>query len=260
MTRRIALDKLKKAVCHANLSLAARGLAPETWGNVSGIDRNAGHVVIKPSGVPYKKLKPKHMIVVSMSDGTVIDGMFRPSVDTPTHVSLYRAFDQISSIVHTHSRYATAWAQAGREIPVLGTTHADYFQGPIPCARLLTTQEIQTDYEANAGKAIIERFAELNPMKTPGVLLPSHGLFVWGHSFEESVRLAVVAEIIARLAFETLRINPAAMPVQQELIQKHFVRKRSCADASDRDGTRPHLPKKSREVTRAMQPTLRPCE
>ena len=220
------LDDLKEAVCQANLQLVAEGLVIQTWGNVSGIDRGSGRVVIKPSGLPYDRMKPEHMVVVDLDTGKPADKeSLRPSSDTPTHLELYRAFAGIGGVVHTHSTYATAWAQAMREIPVLGTTHADYFFGPVPCTRLMRPEEIKTDYEANTGLVIVERFARLDPLEIPGLLLANHGPFAWGASPAEAVHTAVILEHLARLAGETLRVDPNAAPMQRELLEKHFLRK-----------------------------------
>ncbi len=219
------LEKLKAEICAANLELVAEGLVVQTFGNVSGIDRERSLVVIKPSGVPYDALGPEQMVVVSMVTGQVVEGDLRPSSDTPTHLVLYRAFQGIGGIVHTHSRPATAWAQARREIPALGTTHADYFPGPIPCTRLMTPAEIRKDYEANTGHVIVERFARLDPAQTAAVLVASHGPFTWGGDARDAVHHAVVLEFLARLAGETLRLNPKTKPMQAVLLQKHFSRK-----------------------------------
>jgi len=219
------LEKLKKEVWKANLDLVANGLAIQTWGNASGIDRERGLVVIKPSGVPYDSMRPGHMVVVSLSTAKVVEGRLKPSSDTTTHLVLYRAFQGIGGIVHTHSLFATAWAQALREIPALGTTHADYFHGPVPCTRLLAQREIQTAYEAHTGDLIVERFAKLDVLDFPGVLVASHGPFAWGRSAAKAVENAAVLEHLARLASETLRINPAARPMQPALLAKHFLRK-----------------------------------
>jgi L-ribulose-5-phosphate 4-epimerase len=219
------LERLKEEVCQANLRLVAEALVIETWGNVSGIDRPMGLVVIKPSGVPYEGMRPEHMVVVSLAAGDVTEGNLRPSSDTPTHLGLYRAFPDIGGVAHTHSVFATAWAQAKREIPALGTTHADYFHGPIPCARPMTDAEIAGDYEANTGKVIVERFAQLDPMRMPAVLVASHGPFTWGRSPGEAVASALHLEHIARLASETLRIDPTASPMPQTLLDRHFLRK-----------------------------------
>jgi L-ribulose-5-phosphate 4-epimerase len=219
------LEALKEQVCKANLQLVDEGLVIQTWGNVSGVDRASGNVVIKPSGVPYAEMAPEHMVVVAIDSGQIVEGDLRPSSDTPTHVILYRAFPGIGGVVHTHSLYATVWAQALRDIPPLGTTHADYFHGPVPCTRLLTDAEIQTDYEANTGDVIVERFDGLNPLHFPGVLVASHAPFAWGESAAKAVENAVVLEYMARLASETLRVNPDVPPMQQTLLDKHFLRK-----------------------------------
>ncbi len=219
------LEDLKKQVCHANLQLVAEGLVIHTWGNVSGIDRAGGRMVIKPSGVPYAVMKPAHMVVVSLETGKVLEGTANPSSDTPTHLVLYRAFKEIGGIVHTHSLYGTVWSQARREIPALGTTHADYFNGPIPCTRLLTSAEIKSDYEANTGHVIVERFGKLDPLERPGVLVASHAPFAWGKTVKDAVHNAVVLEQVARMASETLRVNPAIRPMQSVLLEKHYSRK-----------------------------------
>ena len=219
------LEKLKKQVFEANLDLVKEGLVIQTWGNASGIDRKRGLVVIKPSGVPYAVMKPKHMVVVSLETGRVVEARFRPSSDTPTHRVLYRAFKEIGGIVHTHSLYATAWAQAGRGIPSYGTTQADYWYGNVPCTRLLTPKEIKGDYETNTGRVIVERFKSLEPAEHPAVLVASHGPFTWGGDPHDAVHNAVVLEFVARLASETLRINPKTQPMQTALLNKHFLRK-----------------------------------
>src|SRR4028119_2146058 len=219
------LDELKKQVCDANLKLVAEGLVIQTWGNVSGVDRSSGHMVIKPSGVPYARMKPEHMVVLALDSGQIVEGDLRPSSDTPTHLILLRAFEGIGGVVHTHSLYATAWAQARCEIPALGTTHADYFHGPVPCTRLLTNEEIQNDYEANTGDVIVERFADLDPLHFPGVLVASHAPFVWGETPDKAVENALVLENMARLASETLRIKADVEPMQKVLLDKHFLRK-----------------------------------
>lgn len=219
------IKELKKQICEANLKLVSEGLVIQTWGNASGLDRAKGLMVIKPSGVPYSKLKPEHMVVVSLKTGQIVEGDLNPSSDTATHLVLYRAFDNIGGIVHTHSLFATAWAQTRREVPALGTTHADYFHGAIPCTRLLTSKEIKTDYETNTGEVIVETFAGRDPLSCPGVLVASHGPFAWGKSVEESVHNAVVLEHLVRLAGETLRVFPSTPPMQQVLMDKHFFRK-----------------------------------
>ena len=219
------LEELKQRVCDANLQLVAEGLVIQTWGNVSGVDRASGNAVIKPSGVPYDVMKPEHMVVVSLETGAVVEGDLRPSSDTPTHVILYRDFPSIGGVVHTHSLYATAWAQAKRDLPALGTTHADYFHGAVPCTRPLTDTEIQTEYEANTGYVIVERFGDLDPLHFPGVLVASHAPFAWGDTVEKAVENAAVLEHLARLASETLRVNAAVEAVPQALLDKHFLRK-----------------------------------
>lgn len=219
------LEKLKQEVCEANLKLVAEGLVIQTWGNVSGVDREGGHLVIKPSGVPYSAMKPQHMVVLSLESGEIVEGDLRPSSDTPTHLILARAFPHIGGIVHTHSLYATAWAQAKSEIPALGTTHADYFYGAVPCTRVLTPQEIADEYEANTGHVIIERFLELDAGQFPGVLVASHAPFSWGKTPDKAVENAVVLEQVARLASETLHLRADVETMQQELLDKHFLRK-----------------------------------
>jgi L-ribulose-5-phosphate 4-epimerase len=219
------LESLKREVCQANLDLVARGLVIETWGNVSGIDRARGLVVIKPSGVPYSGMKPGHMSVVSLSDGRQVEGKFKPSSDTATHLILYRAFPRIGGVVHTHSFYATAWAQACKGIASYGTTQADYWHGDVPCTRQLKASEIKSDYEANTGRVIIETFKKLDPMHHPAVLVASHGPFTWGADVPEAVHNAGVLEFVARLASETLRINPQVKSMPSVLREKHFLRK-----------------------------------
>ena len=219
------LEQLKQQVCDANLRLVSEGLVIQTWGNVSGVDRQSGHLVIKPSGVPYAEMKPAQMVVVSLENGAVVEGDLNPSSDTPTHRALYRAFNTIGGIVHTHSLYATAWAQAGRDVPPLGTTHADYFYGAVPCTRKMTVEEIRGEYEWETGNVIIERFDGVNPLDFPGVLVASHAPFSWGETPAKAVENAVVLENIARLASETLRINGEIGAMQNELLDKHFTRK-----------------------------------
>ena len=219
------LERLRREVCQANLDLVKAGLVIQTWGNVSGIDRQRGLVVIKPSGVPYDGMMPKHMVVVSLESGKVVEGRLKPSSDTATHLVLYRAFSGIGGIVHTHSLYATAWAQAKKELPSYGTTQADYWYGDVPCTRLLTIGEIRSDYEANTGHVIVERFRKLDPTQHPAVLVASHGPFAWGKDVADAVHNATVLEFIARLASETLRINPNLKPMQSALLGKHFLRK-----------------------------------
>lgn len=226
------LNELKSQVCQANLDLVAEGLVIETWGNVSGLDRERGLVVIKPSGVPYAGMEPKHMVVVSLTSGQVVEGKLKPSSDTATHLVLYRAFPQLGGIVHTHSLYATAWAQACRPLPAYGTTQADYWFGDVPCTRKLTPAEIKSDYETNTGHVIVETFKNLkfDAMQHPAVLVASHGPFAWGRSVADAVHNAVVLEFVARLASETLRINPSVKSMQSALLNRHFLRKHG-ADA-----------------------------
>ena len=219
------LEELKIQVCKANLDLVKEGLVIQTWGNASGIDRGRGLVIIKPSGVPYDGMKPEQQVVVSLETGKVVEGKLKPSSDTPTHLVLYRAFPQIGGVVHTHGLYATAWAQARKGIPAYGTTHADYWYGDVPCTRVLTAREIKTDYEANTGRVIVERFTRLDPMQHPAVLVASHGPFTWGKDAHDAVHHAVVLEFIARLASETLRLSPKLKPMQPALLDKHFLRK-----------------------------------
>lgn len=221
------LNELKSQVCQANLDLVAKGLVIETWGNVSGLDRERGLVVIKPSGVPYAGMEPKHMVVVSLTSGQVVEGKLKPSSDTATHLVLYRAFPQLGGIVHTHSLYATAWAQACKGLPAYGTTQADYWYGDVPCTRKLTPAEIKSDYETNTGHVIVETFKNLkfDAMQHPAVLVASHGPFAWGRSVADAVHNAVVLEFVARLASETLRINPSVKSMQSALLNRHFLRK-----------------------------------
>jgi len=219
------LEDIKASVCQANLDLVREGLVIQTFGNVSGIDRTAGLVVIKPSGVPYDGMRPEHMVVVSLETGKVVEGDLRPSSDTPTHLVLYRAFPAVGGIVHTHSLYATAWAQSRKPIPALGTTHADYWNGEVPCTRLMTEGEIASDYEAGTGEVIVETFDGMDPLHKPAVLVASHGPFAWGRDAHDAVHNAVILEFLARLASETLRINPHAGSMQGVLLDKHFSRK-----------------------------------
>ena len=220
------LTKLKKLVCDANLLLPKYGLVTFTWGNVSAIDREKGLVVIKPSGVEYDVMKPEHMVVVDL-EGNRVEGDLNPSSDTPTHLELYRRFGGLGGIVHTHSRFATSFAQAERELPCLGTTHADYFYGSVPLTRMLTPEEIQEDYELNTGRVIVETFETMNldPMATPAVLVRKHGPFAWGKDAHECVHNAIVLEEVAAMASVTVTVKPDATPVDQHLLDKHYFRK-----------------------------------
>jgi L-ribulose-5-phosphate 4-epimerase len=218
------LEELKAAVCEANLELVRRGLVLMTWGNASGIDRARGLVVIKPSGVPYETMAPEHMIVVDL-EGRAVEGAFKPSVDTPTHLVLYKAWPDIGGVVHTHSHYATAWAQACRPIPCFGTTHADFAYGDVPVTDSLTVEEVAHDYERNIGAVIVRRFGKLDPMQFPGVLAASHGPFAWGKTVEAAVENAIVLEELARMALHTLQLSPRQPPIPQYLLDKHFLRK-----------------------------------
>lgn len=220
------LKKLKHAVYEANMELPHRGLVTYTWGNVSGIDRERGLVVIKPSGVSYDELTPDDLVVLDL-DGKVVDGKLNPSSDTKTHLELYKAFPEIGGIVHTHSPYAVGWAQAGRDIPAYGTTHADYFYGPVPCCRSLTEQEVEEDYELNTGLVIVETFRqrELDPVHVPGAICRNHGPFTWGKDAAQAVYHAVVLEEVAKMAVYTTQIAPDAQPAPQYVLDKHFLRK-----------------------------------
>ena len=220
------LEKLKEEVFKANLELPRRGLVTYTWGNVSGIDRESGLFVIKPSGVDYDKMTPDDMVVMNL-DGEKVEGKLNPSSDTPTHVELYKKYECIGGVVHTHSTEAVAWAQAGRDIPVYGTTHADYFFGPIPCARSLTVQEIEEAYEKNTGLVIISTLEKksINPEYTPGILCKNHGPFTWGKDAAEAVHNAVVLEEVAKMARFAESLNPDITPAPEYLIEKHFYRK-----------------------------------
>jgi len=218
------LKHLRDEVLEANLELVRRGLVLYTFGNASGIDREEGLVVIKPSGMSYETMKPEDLVVVDL-DGRTVEGLLRPSSDLPTHIILYKAFQAIGGIAHTHSRSATAWAQAQREIPCFGTTHADYFHGPVPVTRPLSAAEIRENYEQNTGLAIVRCMKKREPLHTPGVLVAGHAPFCWGGSPAEAAHNAVVVEEVAALAFETIRANPKARPISRELHEKHFFRK-----------------------------------
>ena len=220
------LEKLKQSVYEANMELPRRGLVTYTWGNVSGIDREKGLVVIKPSGVRYEELTPDKLVVLDL-DGKVVEGALNPSSDTKTHLELYREFPALGGVVHTHSPCAVAWAQAGRDIPCYGTTHADYFYGPVPCARALTPEEIDEDYERNTGRVIVEEFRArgIEPAHVPAVICRSHGPFAWGADAAEAVYHAAVLEEVAHMALLTLAVDADAVSAPQHLQDKHFMRK-----------------------------------
>ena len=218
------LETLRAEVLEANLELVRRGLVIYTFGNASGVSREHGLIVIKPSGVPYARMTPADMVVADLA-GNIVEGSLRPSTDLPTHAALYRAFPSIGGVVHTHSRHATAWAQAGREIPCFGTTHADYFHGPVPVTEPLTAAEIEGDYEANAGAAIIRRMEGLDPLGCPACLIAGHAPFCWGASVTEAAYHAVIVEELAAMAWMTVTINPGAQPISRALRDKHHFRK-----------------------------------
>ena len=218
------LESLKERVCEANLELVRRGLVLMTWGNASGLDRERGLVAIKPSGVPYDQMRPEHMVVVDLA-ARWVEGELKPSVDAATHIELYKAFPKIGGVVHTHSHYATCFAQACRPIPCFGTTHADYFYGEVPVSDPLTENEVNEDYESHIGQVIVRRFADLDPMQYPGVLAAKHGPFAWGVTVEKAVENAAVLEETARMALHTLALSPAQPPIEQYLLDKHFLRK-----------------------------------
>ncbi len=217
------LEQLKEKVFQANLDLVKHGLVVFTWGNVSAIDREKELVVIKPSGVAYDKMKAKDMVVLNMY-GQLVEGKLKPSSDAATHLVLYRQFKNIGGVVHTHSEWATSWAQAGKGIPAIGTTHADYFYGEIPCTRKMTNEEIAGEYELETGKVIVDRFKELNPDQIPGVLVNNHGPFSWGTDAKDAVHNAVVMEEVAKMTFRSLQLNPETK-MDQILLDKHFLRK-----------------------------------
>lgn len=219
------LEKLKQEVLEANFMLPKHGLITFTWGNVSGVDRDQGLMVIKPSGVEYDGMKADDMVVVSLETGKVVEGRYKPSSDTPTHLELYRAFKDIGGICHTHSRWATSFAQAGVGIIPMGTTHGDYFYGEIPCTRAMTPEEIAGEYEKETGSVIIETFKGVDPMSIPAVLVKSHGPFTWGKNAADSVHNAVVLEEAAFMNYHSMSINPSAGKMQQELLDKHYLRK-----------------------------------
>ncbi|WP_313113825.1 L-ribulose-5-phosphate 4-epimerase [Pseudescherichia sp.] len=218
------MQQLKQQVLEANLDLPRHGLVTFTWGNVSAIDRARGLVAIKPSGVAYDALKADDIVIVDLQ-GEVVEGTLRPSSDTATHLALYRRYPSLGGVVHTHSTHATAWAQAGRAIPALGTTHADYFLGDIPCTRALTEEEVQGEYELNTGRVIIETLKDGEPLHTPGVVVYQHGPFAWGKDAHDAVHNAVVMEEVARMAWIARGINPGLKPIDGYLMDKHFMRK-----------------------------------
>ena len=217
--------KLRERVYEANMELFRRNLIVYTWGNVSEVDREKGVMAIKPSGVPYEELKPDMIVIQSLETGEVVDGDYRPSSDAPTHLALYRAFEEVGGVVHTLTTCATAWAQAGLSIPCMGTTHADYFHGDIPVTRFLTPEETEEAYEANTGKVIIEAFQGKNPIHTPGVLANGHGPFTWGKNGAEAVHNAVVLEELSKMALMARALNPALGELPRHISDKHFLRK-----------------------------------
>ena len=218
------LDELRQQVLEANLEIVRQGLVVDTFGNASGISREQGLIVIKPSGVAYENLKPRNLVVTDM-EGQVVEGELFPSSDLPTHLILYQSFPSLGGVVHTHSRFAAAWAQANQDIPVLGTTHADYFYGPVPTTGLMEADEIETDYEQNTGNVIVRRFKELDPVTMPAALVTGHGPFCWGPSVPEALRNALLLEEVARIAYYTLTLNSSAPTITQPLLDKHFLRK-----------------------------------
>lgn len=218
------LEELKNEVCEVNLMLVEEGLVTQTWGNASAIDRASGLVAIKPSGIPYDELAPEHVVLVNL-EGAVVEGGLKPSVDTPAHLELYKAFPGIGAVVHTHSHYATSFAQARKPIPCFGTTHADYFFGEVPVTGALTPEEVEKDYERNIGLLIIRRFNGMDPLDCPGVLTAGHAPFVWGKHLHHALENAVVLEELARMAFHTTLMNPDAAPLEPHLLSKHFLRK-----------------------------------
>lgn len=220
-------EALKQSVWKANRDIVAAGLVVLTWGNASGIDREAGVMAIKPSGIAYDRLMPEDIVLVSLDDGTTLDDRLQPSSDTPTHLHLYREFERIGGIVHTHSSYAVSWAQAGRELPCLGTTHADHFYGTIPVTRRLRQAEIRESYEHHTGVIIVECFRErdIDPVHIPGVLVAGHGPFAWGENLAAAVDNAKALEAVARMGLDTFRLNADAKPIEQALLDKHYLRK-----------------------------------
>lgn len=218
------LENLKEEVCAANLDLVAKGVVIYTWGNVSGISDDRNYVVIKPSGVDYARMEPGDMVVVDLESGEIVEGHYKPSSDTPTHLELYRSFSDIGGVTHTHSSYAVAFAQAGRAIPALGTTHADYFYGEVPCTRALSAEEVAEGYETNTGRVIVETFTVRDHVAVPGAVVRGHGPFTWGKDAAESVYHAVVLEKDAKMAMATLALNPNAA-LEPYVLDKHYMRK-----------------------------------
>jgi L-ribulose-5-phosphate 4-epimerase len=218
------LEQLRADVFRANMDLFRHGLVTLTWGNVSGIDRSGRRVVIKPSGVDYKSMNPADMVILDM-DGNVVEGHLRPSSDAPTHLYLYNSFSEIGGIVHSHSTYATMFAQACREIPCLGTTHADHFRGSVPVTRLITENEVREDYERETGKIIVERFAQISPVDTPGVLVAGHAPFAWGKNPADAVNNSLILERIAQMALGSLQLRPTISPLPEYIQEKHYQRK-----------------------------------
>jgi len=217
-------EELKKQVCEANIQLQKHKLVIYSWGNVSGIDRRAGVVAVKPSGVAYDELRLEKIVLLDL-EGNVVEGSLNPSSDTLTHLELYRNFEAVGGVCHTHSLYATMWAQACRQIPTLGTTHADYFYGPIPVTDTMKGEEIETDYEVNTGKVIVRRFENIDPMQMQAVLVAGHGPFTWGATAAEAVEASVILEQVAQTALGTIIINPEQKGISQELLDKHYLRK-----------------------------------
>ncbi len=218
------LEKLKEKVYEANMELQRKGLVIYTWGNVSEIDRESGLVVIKPSGVSYDTMKPEDMVVVDL-DGNVVEGKYKPSTDTPTHLVLYKEYSNIGGVVHTHSEWATTFAQAGICIPAFGTTHADYFYGDVPCTRDLTDEEISNEYEKETGKVIVETIGDKNPLEIPAIVVKNHGPFAWGKDADAAVYNAVVLDKVAEMAYKTMTLNKDVKGVKQHLLDKHYLRK-----------------------------------
>jgi L-ribulose-5-phosphate 4-epimerase len=223
----MAFEELKEAVWRANMGLVEAGLVILTWGNASGADRAAGVIAIKPSGVDYETMRPEHMVILELATGKVVEGRANPSSDTPTHLELYRAFPSLGGVIHMHSLHATSYAQAMREIPCFGTTHADQFYGAVPVTRLMNESEIRSDYELNTGRVIIERFVtgRIDPMQVPGVLVANHGPFSWGATPAKALENAIVLEAVAEMGFMTCCLNGQATGIQQALLDKHFLRK-----------------------------------